>query len=123
MALVLCEGIWTDGATGKKFILGCFTAIRAREFPAIQPLLCAYILLTNGRGKVPFKVVIVDVDEERQPIAEINGEIEFPDVRTVASIDAIMMGVSFPSAGEYRLQVFVNGEFIIERSFLVVQAQ
>jgi hypothetical protein len=91
LGLVLCEGIWTDGATGKKFILRCFTAIRAREFPAIQPLLSAYILLTNSRGKVPFKVV-VDVDEEREPLAEMAGENEFPDVRTVVSIDAVMMG-------------------------------
>jgi hypothetical protein len=121
LALVLCDAIWTDPGTGKKFLLGCFGAISAREFPAAHPILSAYILLTNGRGSKPFRVLIVDVDEDREPISEINGDVNFPDIRTVVAIDAVFLGLSFPAAGEYRMQVFVGGEFIIERSILVLQ--
>jgi hypothetical protein len=121
--MVLCEGIWTDQATGKKFLLGCFASISARDFPATQPIFAIYILLTNGRGRVPFRIAVVDVDEQRDPVAELNGELEFPDIRAVIGLDAILMGVSFPMPGEYRVQLFVNNEFVIERSLLIVQVQ
>lgn len=120
LAMVVCDGVWNDPATGKKFILGTFSSLGSRSFPAVHPMLSLYITLTNGRGKVPFRVQIVDVDEERPPINEARGEIEFPDPRSIVELVLMMMGVNFPSAGEYRIQLFVSDEFVMERRLLLV---
>lgn len=119
LAIGICDLVYRDRGTGKRFILGCFSALHAREFPAIHPGLGIYIDLTNGRGNVAVKVQIVDTDEELEPIWIGESEVEFKDPRMVAEIDLLVAGLRFPEPGEYRVQVFANGEFIIERRLLV----
>jgi hypothetical protein len=104
LALVLCDAVWTDPSTGKEFLLGCFSDIGFPKFPIVQPRLCAYILLSNGRGKVPLRVVVVDVDEERELIREVRSEIEFPDVRSVVSVIVEFVDLEIPVPGDYRVQ-------------------
>ncbi len=82
-------------------------------------MLCVHVALTNGRGKIPLKIVLVDVDEEREPVIEVDAEAAFPDVRSIVTIDAEMSDLSFPAPGEYRVQAFARGVFIIERSFVI----
>ena len=50
---------------------------------------------------------------------EANAEADFSDVRSIVIIDVVMRDLSFPMPGEYRVQVFARGEFIMERSFVV----
>jgi hypothetical protein len=99
--------------------LGCFSALHAHEFPAIHPGLGIYIDLTNGRGQMAVKVQIVDTDEVREPIWVGESVVEFNDPRMVAEIDLLVAGLKFPEPGEYRVQVYANAEFIIERRLLV----
>ncbi len=121
LAMVVCDSVWTDPGTGKKFILGCFTTIGAKTFPATHPFLSLYILLTGGRGKVSFKIQIVDVDEEREPFGVSEGEIEFADPRGIVEVTSMILGTVFNAAGEYRIQLFVSGQFIMERRLLLIQ--
>jgi hypothetical protein len=119
LAIGICDLIHRDPGTGKRFILGCFTAVHALEFPAVHPLMGVYLDLTNGRGKVQLRVQIVDTDEEREPIWSVEQEIEFGDPRIVAELDFMIGGLTFPEPGEYRVQVYVANQFVIERRLLV----
>ena len=37
----------------------------------------------------------------------------------VAELDFIVGGLSFPDAGEYRVQVYADNQFLVERRLLV----
>jgi hypothetical protein len=119
LAIGICDLIYRDRGTGKRFILGCFSALHAVEFPAVHPALGVYLDLTNGRGQVPVRVQIVDAEEDADPLAAIEQVIEFADPRIVAELDFMFGGVTFPNPGEYRVQVFANDQFVIERRLLV----
>jgi hypothetical protein len=115
----VCDLVYRDQGTGKRFILGCFSAIHAFDFPAVHPALGIYVDLTNGRGTVTLKVQIVDTDEVREPIWTNELQVEFSDPRMIAELDLMAGGLSFPEPGEYRVQVYASGAFVIERRLLV----
>jgi hypothetical protein len=119
LALGVCDLLYRDRGTGKRFILGCFSVVHAIEFPAIHPGMGIYLDLTNGRGKVNIRVQIIDADEEREPIFVTEAEVDFADPRVVQETDIMIGGLSFPEPGEYRVQVFASNRFVIERRLLV----
>lgn len=121
LAFVIADAIWRDPGTGKRTILGCFSAIHAREFPAAHGQLALYIALTEGRGTVPLEVRLVRVDAEDEEIAKVAADIEFRDPRMILEVDLHVRGLVFPMPGEYRFQVSAQGEFLIERRLVVAQ--
>jgi hypothetical protein len=121
LAMVISDAIWRDPGSGKRTILGCFSVLFARRFPAVHPIMAVYAVLTDGRGKVPIKLRVVDVDEENVPLFEANGEVVFADPRATVEIDMHIQGIRFPRPGDYRFQLFAGGEFVLERRLLVVQ--
>ena len=66
---------------------------------------------------------LIDVDEERPP--QFEGELiaEFQDPREVVELDYHFSGVVFAAPGEYRLQLFAAGEFLLERRRAVIQTK
>ena len=123
LALVIADAIHRDPGTGKRTILGCFSSIYAREFPATHPALAVYIAVTEGRGVVPIKVRMVDVDDEKDPIFEVEGEANFQDPRMVMDMDLFIPNLVFPEPGEYRIQLFASGEPLLERRIMVLEAR
>ena len=121
LAMVVCDGYWRDPYTGKITIIGTFSIIGGMQFPLRHPILSVYISLTDGHGKVPFKLILVDVDEERAPIFEISEELEFTDPRMIMELCLTQVGIEFPASGEYRLKLIAKDEFIIERRILVIK--
>ena len=121
LALVVCDAIWRDPGTGKRTILGCFSAILAKEFPTKHPLMSVYAAITDGRGKVPVALRLVDVDEERDPVFELKGEVKFDDPRIVAEIDFAAANVVIPGPGEYRLQLMSGANLLMERRIAVLK--
>lgn len=83
--------------------------------------MAVYAALTDGRGKVPVKLQVIDVDEEEEPIASIEGDVEFSDPRMIVEMDLHLAKLNFPGPGEYRIQLYAGSEFVIERRLLVVQ--
>ena len=121
LAMVICDAIHQDRATGKRTLLGCFSTIGAPAFPASHPLLAAYVALTDGHGEVPIKLQLVDVDEAEEPLAEAEGKVKFTDPRVVVEIGLHLAGIVFPRPGEYRLQLYGAGELLIERRILLIE--
>jgi len=119
LAMVVCDNIHRDPGTGKPFLLGCFSVILARDFPATHPGLCVYIELTNGRGKIPFTLRLIDADEDREPVVTMEQEFECEDPRFVVQLIFGLANLTFPQEGEYRLQLFASKEFVMERRILV----
>lgn len=120
LAMVICDAVYRDPATGKMTILGTFTALHAREFPLVVPQITVYLALTDARGKVPLKFLLIDADEDRDPVYRQELEVDFPDPIAVMDLVLMLGGVVFPLPGEYRLQLHADGEFVIERRIVVV---
>ena len=120
LALVICDAIHVDPGTGKRTILGCFSAIHTRGFPTVHPHMAIYVALTDARGKIPITLRIVDVDEKTDPVFEAEAELEFPDPRTILECDFHVGNVVFPSPGEYRLQLYCRNAPLMERRIVVI---
>jgi hypothetical protein len=122
LAMVIADAIWRDPGTGKRTILGCFSSIVASEFPMVHPQLAVYVAVTDGHGTMPVKLQIVDAEDEGRIILVAEGDVEFPNPKVIVEMDYHFAGVSFPSPGEYRIQLFAQGQFLLERLIFVEQA-
>lgn len=117
LAMVVCDAVWRDPATGKYFILGCFSAIGAHSFPTVHPSLSAYIALTDGYGKMGLVLRLVDTNAN--VLHESKVDVEFADPRTILEIALQFQHLTFSHPGEFRLQLFAGDSFVMERRVMV----
>ncbi|HNQ23678.1 MAG TPA: hypothetical protein PKK06_11345 [Phycisphaerae bacterium] len=123
LALILCDQIITDRITGKQSLIGMFSRIHALRFPAGHPQLCVFVALTDGHGRNDLMLRIVDSNEERKPLIEGKGVVEFKDPRAIANLALQFHGLVFPQSGEYRVQLYCNGSLLREARLELVLAQ
>ncbi len=98
LAIVICDQIIEDKLTGKKSLIGIFNQIGAQNFPCRHPQLCVFLSLTEGRGQCAARLRIVH-DETDHVVAEVNGQIQFPDIHTVVELNFGLVGLTFPDRG------------------------
>jgi hypothetical protein len=119
LAMVICDAVWRDPATGKYFILGCFSAIGAAAFPTVHPALSVYVAVTEGYGSVSFALRLVDGDNPQEALHESSFDINFSDPRAIAEIAVNFQNLSFTGPGDYRLQLHAGASFLMERRIAV----
>ncbi len=122
MALLICDHVWRDPRSGKHSLLGTFFGLGASSFPLVTSL-SVYFSVTEGRGSLPVRMELIDVDEEREPVFDVEGVFEFQDVRQVVEGTFVFENISFPEPGEYRLNLFIAGEFLMERALHVADSR
>jgi hypothetical protein len=123
LAMVMCDLIWQDSYSRKHSLLGCFSQLNSSRFPFTHDRMSVYVLLTEGHGNVKLRLQLVDVDEERPPVVRIEVEQPFRNPTAVNESSFLLTGLRFEHPGDYRLQLFANGEFMMERRFQVVQTR
>jgi hypothetical protein len=120
LAMILCDAIYQDPATKKCTLLGTFSTINARQFPAVHRQLAVHAAMTDGHGKTMIRLTLIGPDESAPPLFSREGVIEFGDPRMVAELNFVIANLSFPRPGEYRLQIFGNDELLMERRLYVI---
>ena len=120
VALVLADTIWSDPQTQKRTILGTFSSIFATKLPAVITDLAVHCILTGGHGLTEITLRFIDADEDEEPIVHATTMVDFSDPRAVAEMDFYFRDVTFPVAGEYRVQIYGAGDFIMERRLSVI---
>ena len=120
LAMVLADSVLHDLASGKFVIQGTYSVIMASAFPVIHPALAVYFAITNGHGMTPVAIRLIDVDEAREPIFALAGEVDFADPLQVVEHVFAARRVRFPEPGEYRLQLFAADQLLRERRLQVV---
>jgi hypothetical protein len=115
LAMVVADSIWRDPGSGKRTILGTFSDLVAAKFPATHPQLAVYVVLTDIHGKMSIRLRLIDAEENAPHIFEGTCEVECPDPRCLVEVDYLHSQPVFPHPGEYRLQLFANHEFLMER--------
>ena len=119
LALVVCDFIWDDPDTGKKTLIGTFSVIEGRSFPLVHPSISVLASLTDGCGAFVIRLELSDVDDEREPIFSLEHEVEVDDPRVIVEQVFVADNVVFTHPGEYRLRLFANHEFLIERRLIL----
>ncbi len=117
--MVICDAIWTDPGSGKHTLLGTFSEIYTRQFPAVHRNMGVYIEVTGLRGKLPITVLGIDAEEARGEVFRLDGEVEVSDPIEVLQLAFNLPSVRFDEPGEYRIQFYANHEFLLERRILV----
>jgi hypothetical protein len=119
LAIVICDQIIEDKLTSKKSLIGIFNQIGAQNFPCRHPQVCVFVSLTDGRGQCGARLRIVH-DESNQAVAEVDGQIQFPDVHTVVELNFNLVGLTFPDPGVYSIEFYCDDALVLERRFHVV---
>ena len=120
LALVLCDAVWKDPGSGKHFLLGTFSNVNSRKYPARHGHMAVYGVLTDGQGKIPLRLTVVglrtDAPEE-EVLAQAEIEVEFTDQRATVEAVFVLQGLLLPRPGEYRIRLEAAGSCILERRF------
>src|ERR1022692_747827 len=93
LAMVLADTVLQEPTTGKFYIQGTYSVIGAAHFPWVHPILTVYFAVTNGHGKTPIKIRLIDVDGASAPIFELDAVLDLVDplavIESVASVRAV----------------------------------
>jgi hypothetical protein len=119
LALIVADGLHRDAATGKFYILGTYSTIFAANFPCTHAGIVVYAALSDGHGNTPIKVRLVDANEERPPVFEAIGSVNFPNPLTVVEIGFAHGNIVFPAPGRYSLQLYSGDKLLRERRIAV----
>jgi len=119
LAMVLCDAIYQDPATQKCTLLGTFSTINVRKFPATHRQLAVHVAMTDGYGQTRIKLMLAHADDNKDPLFSQEGTIEFTNPRVVAELNFVIANLVFHEPGEYRLQVYGDDQLIAERRLYV----
>ena len=122
MAIVICDQIIEDKLTGKKSLIGIFNQIATQSFPCRHPQVCVFVSLTEGRGQCAARLRIVH-DESDHVVAEVNGNIQFPDIHMVVELNFNLVGLVFPEPGVYAIEFYCDDALVLERRFHVTHVK
>lgn len=121
LAMILCDNIHIDPGTGKRTLLGLFSVVGSTAYPFRHPFMSVYISLTECRKPSKIKLRMIDVDEEHEPIFQLEGELPTSDPLMVNELQFGLAGIEFPRPGEYRVQLFASGQIVAERRLVAVE--
>lgn len=125
LAMVLCDHVHRDPATGKHTILGTFSTLGAHVFPA-QVSFAVYFAVTDGLGPTKLRIRLVDAksglvdesgDKDRKPVFEVSGEFVFESPLVVME-GAMHFKTSIPEPGLYHCEMWAGEELLMSRRVL-----
>ena len=119
LTLLLCDHAWRDPNSGKFSLLGIFSGYASSVFPF--PIdVTVYFAVTDGSGMLPVRMELIDVDEERPAVVDATANFRFDDRRQVIE-GMFACHLTIDEPGEYRVKLYVAGEFMLERSLTITK--
>jgi hypothetical protein len=122
LSLIVCDQIITDRITGKQSLIGMFSTIHSMQFPVIHPQLCVFVALTEGHGKTPLEIRIVDAEGAHSPLVRGQGVVDFKNPLAIAHLALQFHGLRFPQPAGYRVQLWCQESLLREARLQLVQA-
>jgi hypothetical protein len=108
----MCDAVHIDPATGKHYLMGCFSNIRARQFPTVHRRMVWFLTLTDvGVGKHELKVSMGTDMEALKPLLKRPFESQSP----LHKINLIndMHNLPFETEGQYTIIIEVDEDPIL----------
>jgi hypothetical protein len=117
---VLCDDVRRE-ENGKFILLGLFETVGAREFPAIHPTL----FIVNGwiGGVGAFRQYSRILDPTGRELARDQETMfQLSTLKARHSVIARFNNLEFPQAGEYAVEILLNGDLKVRYPLVVEQA-
>lgn len=114
LSFVVCDDVITDARSKKNTLVGVFHDIFSLGFPAVHAKISIFLELTNGHGLTNLELRLVYASTDEQ-LFSTRGQIDFSDPRVVASLVFSVNNIALQRKGEYRFQLYADGELLIER--------
>ena len=123
LAMVLCDAVHRDRATGKRTILGTFSAVSATEFPTSFSL-SVYYAITDASGEFPVTFRIVDsahaFDEQSEPVFQVDATLRSPSPLAVHEGVIGLSPVTLPEPGVYHCELLHGEELLMSRRLVAI---
>ncbi|MGF1484328.1 MAG: hypothetical protein ACFBZ8_08185 [Opitutales bacterium] len=113
-----CDGVHIDPATGKFYLLGIFSGIRAQNFPAAHPRMFWFLLLTElTEGDHQLKISMGLPTEPPQTVVDRPFKAQGP-LQRVHLVNEVK-NLQFPKPENYSLVIEVDNELLLATNFPV----
>lgn len=109
---IICDGVHIDPATGKYYILGTFSNIRVRQFPARHPHMVWFLTLTSVRtGEHQLRISFNPSLEPPKTVVERKFKAQSPAHRI--SLVNPVVNLELAEAGEQVITIEVDDDPIL----------
>ena len=116
---ILCDDVRRED-NGKFMLLGLFETIGAPQFPVAHPALYVMNCWCSGVGTFTQRTRIVTPDNVKL-IEDDETQFSLPDLKSKHRIVARFNNIRFNVAGEYAVEVLLNGELKVRYPLVVEQ--
>lgn len=99
LSFLVCDRVILDAQTSQPSIIGIVTSVQASKFPVQSPPLAFFAELTSGHGLAPLVLRVVDANEERPPVLEVELSVEMGDPLAITSLTLGVGSLVFPEPG------------------------
>lgn len=119
-ALYLCDEVLGDPSNQKVHLLGVFNAVRPADegaYPYHLPRLCVFAQLAGGVGMLPFRVDVVDAQDQSIVYTSPEWQVRFRNRHTTVSACFRVLDLPFPRPGVYIVELYAQNTFLDDRAF------
>ena len=112
-AMLLCEHVHQDTASGKSTLLGVFDELRVSRPAADLDAFAVYLSLTNMRGRYSIDLRWLHGDTEDE-LARISETEPFDVADPLSRLEIVVLGnlLPIPEPGRYVLRLSINGRHV-----------
>lgn len=116
-AMLICDMVIRDSATGEHSLIGVFDRILASSLPARPPSLAVYAKITDAQGRYVFRLELVDLNKGQTIGEGKTPEIEIPDRMLPHELVFNLQGLVFHTEARYEFRLYADDQFVGVHSF------
>jgi len=118
LSWIICDGVHIDPSSGKHYLLGVFSSVRVRNFPAKYPRMVWFLTITDVPvGRHQLKISMGIPTEAEEMIVNRPFESKSP-IHRINLINHIQ-NLSIKKPGDYSVMIDIDDETLLVTSFPV----
>lgn len=117
LALLMCDTVITDAATGKKTLVGVFNSMKVGRLPHVIPQFFVFASITNVRGEIPVNVRLTSVAGDE--IFNLSGKVKCSNELASPEMIFHIQNLPMKTTGLFSLELFSGSNFLASRTFSV----
>jgi hypothetical protein len=125
VGMIFCKSFSVDPVTNQTSLIGLFSSRHFDSFPTPPVTMAVFTYLTDadGEGELRLEIHRLSANEPPQWVWRQRRWIKFPDnpLLPIPVVFVAAKGLRFPVAGEYLVQLTLDGEVVTERILSVRQ--
>src|SRR5436190_1691557 len=114
-AIYLCDVVVPHPATLNIDLLGLFNLVRVpagASLPYTLARMCVFVQLEDGAGDADLHVAVVSATTGQVAFHSAVHRVRFPNRLAVVSANIRLADCRFPTAGEYWVELYCDGDLI-----------